>query len=446
LAIPHDQAPCAAGLPTRRARITHLRARTRFERGGSGDPPRNTRTIAGILFVALALIAPAAAAESVPSARPALAVSTDFPGGSAEVVSIDQARRLIRIKPTDHPDRGWRVWWYFKVRGAQPGEALAIEVSASPFGLPDHAAVSTDDRRWAQTAPGARTKGSVTYRHKAEAGAVWFAWGPPYLPRDAADLLARAEKACPQAKGFQLCRTLEDRPVPALRLSPPEGGPAKPLGVWIQARQHAWETGGSWIAHGLAEWLISDDARAVALRKKTLWTIVPIMDIDNVVRGAGGKDETPRDHNRDWDDSPHWRSVQAAQRGIKEMAAAGRLAVFLDLHDPGPNERESYFYTGPRDVLSPLQAANLGAFLRAAAVEVKGPPPLSGAAKESGPTYDKDHWREIAKNWVNRNSTDAVAVTYEAVWNNMAGTQDGYRQVGRQLGLAIERYLRTKPE
>ncbi|MCX5682653.1 MAG: M14-type cytosolic carboxypeptidase [Planctomycetota bacterium] len=405
------------------------------------------RQLAAVSFIVLALAAAtAAAAESVPAARPALAVVTDFPGGSAEVVSIDQANRLIRIKPVDHPDHGWRVWWYFKVTGVQPGESLAVEVIAEPFGLPDHAAVSSDDRRWTQTAPGARIKGSVTYRHKAETGEIWFAWGPPYLPRDAADLIARAEKACPQAKGFEFCRTLEGHPVPAFRLSPPEGGPAKPVGLWIQGRQHAWEAGGSWIAHGLAEWLISDDPQAAAVRKKTAWVFVPIMDLDNVVRGAGGKNEAPRDHNRDWDDSPHWRSVQAAQRGIKEMAAADRFAVFLDLHNPGPNERESYFYTSPRDTLSPLQIANLDAFLHAALAEVKGPPPFSGVVRESGPAYDKDHWRDISKNWVSRNSTEAVSVTYEAAWNTLSGTQDGYRQVGRQLGMAIERYLRNKPE
>jgi len=402
------------------------------------------RQIAGILLVALAAFAARAAAENAPSARPPLAVSTDFPGGSAAVTFIDQAKRLIRIKPADHPDRGWRVWWYFKVSGAVPGETITVEVTAQPFGLPDHAAVSADDRRWTQTAPGVRTKVGVTYYHKVEGNETWLAWGPPYLPRDAADLVAQAEKSCPEAKGFPLCRTLEDRPVPAIRLSPPEGGPARPLGVWVQARQHAWETGSSWIAQGLVEWLVSDDLRAASLRKKTAWTIVPIMDVDNVVRGAGGKDEKPRDHNRDWGDSPHWRSVQAAQRGIKEMVAAGRFSVFLDLHNPGPNESAFYFYTSPRNTLSPLQTANLDAFLRGAQAEVKGPPPFNGVVKESGVLYDKDHWREIAKNWVSRNSTDAVAVTCEAAWNTPAGTQDGYRQVGRQLGLAVERYLRGK--
>ena len=61
------------------------------------------------------------------------------------------------------------------------------------------------------------------------------------------------------------------------------------------------------------EWLVSDDPRAETLRKAAKIYVVPIMDIDNVAIGAGGKDQKPHDHNRDWSDQPHWHSVAAAQ-------------------------------------------------------------------------------------------------------------------------------------
>ena len=402
------------------------------------------RTIA--LWFCLALAGAAATAENAPAARPPLAVVADFPGGSANVVSIDQARRFIRLRPADHPGRGWRVWWYFKVTGIRPGETISLEVTADGFGLPDRAATSTDDRRWTQTAAGARTTASVTYRQKVDAAEAWFAWGPPYLPRDAQELIARAEKSSPQARGFELCRTLEDRPVPALRLTPPGETAGRPVGLWVQARQHAWETGGSWVAQGFTEWLLSGDPRAESLRRKAALVIVPIMDVDNVVRGAGGKNESPQDHNRDWSDHPHWPSVLAAQRAIRKMIAEGRLAVFMDLHNPGPKEHEMYFYSGPRNMMTPEQKTGLDAFLKAALLEMKGPPPFKGAFKETGPAYDPEHWQEISKNWVNRQSPGAVALTLETGWNMPCGTADGYRQVGRQLGLTLERYLMTRDE
>ena len=83
----------------------------------------------------------------------------------------------------------------------------------------------------------------------------------------------------------------------------------KPKGVWIQARQHAWESGSSWVGKGLLDWAVSQDPLAVQLRRSTTIHFVPIMDVDSVAEGAGGKDAVPRVHNRDWDASPVYPEV-----------------------------------------------------------------------------------------------------------------------------------------
>jgi hypothetical protein len=57
---------------------------------------------------------------------------------------------------------------------------------------------------------------------------------------------------------------------------------------------------------------VSDDPRAAALRERAAAFVIPIMDVDSVQQGAGGKWQDPHDHNRDWSDKPHWRAVQAA--------------------------------------------------------------------------------------------------------------------------------------
>jgi hypothetical protein len=62
--------------------------------------------------------------------------------------------------------------------------------------------------------------------------------------------------------------------------------------------------------------------------------------------------------------------------------------------------------------------------------------------KRSGASYSPK-WREISKNWVTFNTAPhVVSLTLETVWNTPHGTPDGYRTVGRQLGLSIERYFR----
>jgi len=38
-----------------------------------------------------------------------------------------------------------------------------------------------------------------------------------------------------------------------------------------------------------------------------------------------------------------------------------------------------------------------------------------------------------------------VAVTLEIAWNTPGGTPEGYMALGRQLGMALERYFRDDP-
>jgi hypothetical protein len=162
-----------------------------------------------------------------------------------------------------------------------------------------------------------------------------------------------------------------------------------------------------------------------------------------VAIGAGGKQEKPQDHNRDWSEKPHHASVAAAQEQIKQLDRAGRFDLFIDLHNPGPSDKRPYFYIAPPEQLSELGKQNIEAFLAASKTEITGPLAFTGKTLVSGANYDP-HWRQISKNWVTANTRDhVVAVTLETAWNTPASTQDGYRQVGRELGLAIERYLRT---
>jgi len=49
-------------------------------------------------------------------------VSTDFEGGNAEVVSLDQNTKTLRIMPKLHEGRGWPCWWYFRLDGLTLGE------------------------------------------------------------------------------------------------------------------------------------------------------------------------------------------------------------------------------------------------------------------------------------------------------------------------------------
>ena len=354
-----------------------------------------------------------------------IAVKADFPGGSVRVESIEGA--AIRVLPALHKDRGWTCWWYFKVEGATAGETLTVDVGGGVWATPDRAVFSADDKAYAHTAPGKRSKDRIAYEIPAPASAFWIAWGPPFTLRHARELLGE--------RAFELCKSRDGHSVPALRIK--EGEPKH--AIWVHAGQHAWESGARWVGRGFAEWLVSDDARAVALRKTTEVVYVPIMDVDNVERGAGGKEGKPHDHNRDWSDDPHWPEVRAAQAGIQAMG--GRFRLFVDLHNPAANDK-TFFFVSPRDLLPEPGRKSLDLFLEAGKAEIAGPLALAGKTKESGPSYDKN-WVKISKNWVSRTVGESVvAVTLETAWNTPHSTTENYRRVGRELGCAIERFLR----
>jgi hypothetical protein len=214
--------------------------------------------------------------------------------------------------------------------------------------------------------------------------------------------------------------------------------------VWVQARQHAWESGSSWVARGLVEWLMAGEASAKWLRQNAEIVVIPIMDVDNVVSGHGGKEEEPRDHNRDWDDNPVFPEVAAAQRHLQQWATQGRLDFFIDLHNPAPNDPQPFFFCGPPDLLSDRGRDNRALFLDIAHQHIREPLAVEPNPRITGPSYHP-LWRKISGQWVTDHGNDfTVAACLETSWNTPHSTTQGYRAVGQQLGAAIAEYLQRR--
>ena len=385
-----------------------------------------------------------------------LRVSTDFEGGSAEILKVDSEAGEIHIQPALRWEQGWPCWWYLRVEGLVPGQKLVLKVTANPrpfrrqdvlgknWSQPDRAAISTDNQRWEQTEKCRREKdGTAIYEIEVTSKKMWLAWGPPFLLSHAEEILLRAEKQVAGAERFVLAKTRGGRTVPAIRLG---GGTAeKPAkyGVWVQARQHAWEAGSSWVGRGFLEWVASDEPAAVELRKRaTIW-FVPIMDVDRVSLGAGGKNSVPRDHNRDWDDNPFYPAVAAAQQRLGQLYQAGQLDLYIDLHNPGASERQPYFF-GPYyyDKLPAISKRNYDQWLELAKGSIVGPLKLEPKYFVTSYVKDEEELNRMSSNWVrNHTGPKMFAATLETAWNTPYSTQEGYQTVGRQLGETVAKYI-----
>lgn len=382
-----------------------------------------------------------------------ITVSSDFPGGSAEVVTVDQAQGVIEITPKAIEGRGWPCWWYLRVDGAEPGRELTLKVRAhttfrretemlsASWALPRQAVWSTDDVEWRQTDPITVTGPVGAYAIKAPASRFWMAWGPPFVPAHAEEALAAAAKT-PGTERFTLATTREGRVVPGIRF----GEPTARRAIWLNARQHAWEAGGSWVGRGFLDWVASADPAAVALRQSTEIFFIPIMDVDNVVHGMGGKEAKPRDHNRDWGNPPIYPEVAAAQARLKSLADAGRLRIYIDLHNPGPGDKRPYFY-GPYDYeqLEPAVRQRYDNFHSLAGAAMTGPLPLVGAYRFATYVKTDEERGRMSANWVRiHGGQKAIGMTLETAWNTPVSTQESYLTVGQQLGQAIAAYMASE--
>lgn len=274
-----------------------------------------------------------------------LTVSSDFEGGSATVDSIDAVRREIHVRPGGDPARGWPCWWFFRIDGVADHEDVTVFVRpserparnngrntgkplASNWSLPVRAVVSSDGIRWRQTEPGVRDGDRIAYALDGTGGPLWMAWGPPFTASQQDALREQAVTAAPECVSvFELARSREGRTVQGLRLT--ATGQRRMPAVWVQARQHAWESGSSWVASGLVAWLLGDEPHAVWLRGHADVFVIPVMDVDRVATGDGGKEAEPHDHNRDWSGAPYYPEVAATQQRLRELAAADRL-TFTD--------------------------------------------------------------------------------------------------------------------
>ncbi|WP_345326183.1 M14-type cytosolic carboxypeptidase [Novipirellula rosea] len=388
-----------------------------------------------------------------------LTVVSDFEGASVGDIEIDQAARSINFMPGGDPERGWPCWWYFRIDGIQPDETITLRLHGSTatvgkqkplsasWAMPARATHSIDGETWLHTDKGQRDGQRMIYTLKPDAASVYVAWGPPYTPITANAFVRLIAEKSPHAEAAELCRSREGRGVPMLYVREGELETQKRFGVWVQARQHAWESGSSWVAQGFGEWLISDDANATWLRQHAEIFLIPIMDVDNTATGNGGKNAVPHDHNRDWSPQPHWNEIMAAQRKIGDLVGEGRMDVFLDLHNPGPGDA-SFFYVLPRDMLSEPMLSLRDRFIDLAYARISKMKPLipmSNKPKVTGANYHP-LWRQISSNWVSMNGNPhTVSLCLETVWNSPNSTTEGYRAVGANLAAAVQEYLAERP-
>jgi hypothetical protein len=379
-------------------------------------------------LVALTVFAPAVHA---------LSVIADFDNANAVVRSIDAENRVVAVAPRTVREAR-NIWWHFRIEGLRPGETVEIRIEDFDRVANEiHPVYSYDRLTWHRF-----DDRTTPYRQRFDESAVWIARNLPFSYADSLDLAGELARG-PHADILTLCLSEEGRPVKMIRFGDSGGENQRRPMVWVQARQHAFESHSSRIAAGLARWLAGASPQAEELRKHALIYIVPIMDVDSVATGGAGKDQQPVDFNRAWTEDSPWTAVRAAIAAIDRARANNAFTVFLDLHNPWYHETSHWHLWGSDRIMR-----NNTAFAdRFAAILARSSPPNSWENRqvrhERAP-YDARSQRFIAKNRLG-DTPDGVSLTMEAPhWKDADGrfiTAEGLEAFGVALGLALHETL-----
>ena len=161
-------------------------------------------------------------------------------------------------------------WYYFRMDGVK-GRDITLTLTdfvgeydgkpgACPMNPDTIPVFSDDDEHWrhfpAMSWDDAKKEATLTFR--PEHDRIWIAHLPPYTHRRLLRLLEQIDRS-PAARVEVIGKTARGRDlhlVTVTNFDRPDDGKRT---VWLQARQHAWEAGTSYVMEGALEFVTSDE-------------------------------------------------------------------------------------------------------------------------------------------------------------------------------------------
>lgn len=308
-------------------------------------------------------------------------------------------------------------------------------------------AISPDGQAWTtvptDTLPGNRIRVTLTM----PGGTLYVARMQPYRLSDLDRLLARV-RASPHASIATIGHTVQGRPLEIIRIgtdgvtdpAPGAQGPGRRR-VFIRARAHPWEAGSNWVAQGLIERLLRDDAEARGWRERYVLYVLPMANKDGVARGLTRFNANGRDLNRNWDvpaDPILVPENAALERWLEGMIAAGRKPdLAIELHNDGRGLLHISRPPVPGLASYLDRMARLEAILRAQTWFTEGH--TDGDFRNSGTLGD---------GWLERYGVDALVHELNANWIEGLGSHTSaahWQAYGASLARVFDTYLTARP-
>ncbi len=320
------------------------------------------------LIAATRLVAGIGAAAEPDSIR----FNVNFEGASLGTIER-QAETTFRCHVKGQQDEHGRNrqanWYYFRIEGARQRDLTLTltdflgeyngKPGACPMGPGILPVASDDGEHWRPISAVTwddRAK-EATIRIRPEHDVLWIAHQPPYTTSRLTRLLKDVDR-CDDARIEVIGKTALGRDLHLITVTAADVDDREKVTVWLQARQHAWESGTSYVMEGALRFITSDDPKARDLRRRAVFVFTPMVDPDGCATGQVRFNANGFDVNRHWDEVDlrqkqylaRMPEIWYVKKAIASHVASGRkIPLMINLHN---TETSEYLSTRAKDEAS----------------------------------------------------------------------------------------------
>jgi hypothetical protein len=222
----------------------------------------------------------------------------------------------------------------YTVYNGKQGNILPFERNTVPV-------FSYDGRHWERFSNCGFVKEARTFqiRQTFSRDVVWIAYIPPYTFSRLESLLNEL-KPHPAIDIDSIGNSVEGRPLYLVTVADFRLDQETAPVVWIVARQHSFEAGGSWAVEGLLKFLTSSEPEARSILRKVVFKICPMLNPDGVASGGTRFNACGVDLNRHWSSEDtfsrdHQKAPEIAniKDALREWKTSHRLDLWINIHN-----------------------------------------------------------------------------------------------------------------
>jgi hypothetical protein len=310
----------------------------------------------GRIFIVLILLLAGGARAAETTASGPVRFNSAFEGASlARVEAVNETSYRVYLEgEQDMRGRNRQATWVFFRMDNVRGRDLTItltgylpgEYNDRPSAHMNAEAVpvfSHDGQTW-EYFPGHEWNNEAkegTVKIRAERDSLWIATIPPYTHARLLGLLREIDGR-PHVRIESIGRSVHGRDLPLVTVTNFATPDANKKTIWLQSRQHAWESLTSFISEGAMKFVVSDDPAARTLRDQYVFVFTPMLDPDGCATGGVRFNANGYDVNRHWDEvdlrDPEWLrrapEIWYPKKAVRDFVKSGRrVDLMINLHN-----------------------------------------------------------------------------------------------------------------